>query len=94
MSRGPGRPKAPRSSVSTDDAAPATVTPNDDGRRPPIPLAWIQEPKGETCPLCRGRSRVTHSHQTTVFGGRSQARNRKCVACGHTWGSFAYTEAP
>ena len=59
-----------------------------------MPLAWIQEPKGETCPQCGGASRVVHSHETTVFGGRSQARNRQCRACCHTWGSFAYRVAP
>ena len=59
-----------------------------------MPLAWIAEPKGEACPLCQAGGRVVHSHQTTIFGGVSQARNRQCRDCGHTWGSFLYLRAP
>lgn len=59
-----------------------------------MPLAWIQEPKGECCPRCQSGGRVVHSHATTIFGGKAQARNRRCNACGHSWGSFAYAVQP
>lgn len=85
MSRPRKNPSQPRSSESDDDRH---------GRRPPIPLAWIEEPKGEHCPLCHHGGRIVHSHATTIFGGQAQARNRRCSNCGHTWGSYTYAVRP
>ena len=85
MSRPPRNQPPVKSSESAVEPPP---------RRPPIPLAWIEEPKGEQCPRCHHGGRVVHSHSTTIFGGTAQARNRRCSNCGHTWGSYTYTSRP